>query len=89
MVIFIHRPDYVGLSDNIEDREKTQIIIAKHRNGETKDIDMIFKSEQIRFMEMDEALDAFATRTVGSRMNDDAPFEPAPSYGGFGPNTEF
>ena len=50
---------------------------------------MIFKSEQIRFMEMDEALDAFATRTVGSRMNDDAPFEPAPSYGGFGPNTEF
>ena len=89
MVIFIHRPDYVGLSDNIEDREKTQIIIAKHRNGETKDIDMIFKSEQIRFMEMDEALDAFATRTVGSRMNDDAPFEPVPSYGGFGPNTEF
>ena len=89
MVIFIHRPDYVGLSDNIEDREKTQIIIAKHRNGETRDIDMIFKSEQIRFMEMDEALDAFATRTVSSRMNDDVPFEGAPGYGGFGPNTEF
>ncbi|MCR5326308.1 MAG: replicative DNA helicase [Bacteroidales bacterium] len=89
MVIFIHRPDYVGLSDNIEDREKTQIIIAKHRNGETRDIDMIFKSEQIRFMEMDEALDAFATRAVSSRMNDDVPFEGAPGYGGFGPNPEF
>jgi replicative DNA helicase len=89
MVIFIHRPDYVGLSDNIEDREKTQIIIAKHRNGETRDIDMIFKSEQIRFMEMDEALDAFATRTVSSRMNDDVSFEGAPGYGGFGPNPEF
>ncbi|MBO6169362.1 MAG: replicative DNA helicase [Bacteroidales bacterium] len=88
MVIFIHRPDYVGLSENIEDREKTQIIIAKHRNGETKDIDMVFKSEQIRFMEMDEALDSLASRTVPSSMNDDVPFEGA-SYDGFGPNNEF
>jgi replicative DNA helicase len=88
MVIFIHRPDYVGLSDNLEDREKTQIIIAKHRNGETKDIDMVFKSEQIRFMEMDEALDSLAAREVPSSMNDE-PFSPEPSYGGFNPNPEF
>ena len=89
MVIFIHRPDYVGLSDNIEDREKTQIIIAKHRNGETRDIDMVFKSEQIRFLEMDDALDRMAARPVESAMNADASYEPAPSYGGFGQNTEF
>lgn len=88
MVIFIHRPDYVGLSDNIEDREKTQIIIAKHRNGETGDIDMIFKSEQIRFIEMDDALDMRAARTVQSAMNSD-PYEPVPSYGDFGPVSEF
>ncbi|MBQ3820717.1 MAG: replicative DNA helicase [Bacteroidales bacterium] len=88
MVIFIHRPDYVGLSENLEDREKTQIIIAKHRNGETRDIDMIFKSEQIRFMEMDEALDSLAARAVPSAINEDAPFEGA-SYGDFGPNPEF
>ena len=69
MVIFIHRPDYVGLSDNPEDREKTQIIIAKHRNGETADIDMIFKSEQIRFMEPDATLDARAA--IPSAMNPD------------------
>ena len=50
MVIFIHRPDYVGLSDNEGDKEKTQIIIAKHRNGETKDIDMLFKGEKLRFV---------------------------------------
>ena len=87
MVIFIHRPDYVGLSDNIEDREKTQIIIAKHRNGETKDIDMVFKSEQIRFLEMDDALDRMASRPIESAMNDDSAF--GPSYGGFGQNTEF
>ena len=88
MVIFIHRPDYVGLSDNIEDREKTQIIIAKHRNGETRDIDMVFKSEQIRFLEMDDALDRMAARPVESRMNDDSAF--VPDYGGgFGQPSEF
>jgi len=69
MVIFIHRPDYIGLSDNPEDKEKTQIIIAKHRNGETTDIDMIFKSDRVRFMEMDEALDVIASGPVDSAMN--------------------
>ena len=87
MVIFIHRPDYVGLSENMEDREKTQIIIAKHRNGETKDIDMVFKSEQIRFLEMDEALDRLAARPVASAMNDEPVYGPA--YGEFGQPTEF
>jgi len=74
MVIFIHRPDFVGLSENPEDKEKTQIIIAKHRNGETRDVDMIFKSEQVRFMEIDEALDvqaAQSVRQIGSAMNAD------------------
>lgn len=56
MVIFIHRPDYVGLSENEGDREKTQIIIAKHRNGETRDIDMLFKSERVKFVEVSDTL---------------------------------
>ena len=71
MVIFIHRPEFVGLSENPEDKEKTQIIIAKHRNGETRDIDRVFKSERVKFMEMDEALDIQAARTVASAMNSD------------------
>jgi len=70
MVIFIHRPDYVGLSENAGDKEATQIIIAKHRNGETAEIDMRFRSEQIKFMEMDESLDVQA-RTYESGMNSD------------------
>ena len=91
MVLFIHRPDFVGLSENPEDREKTQIIIAKHRNGETKDIDMVFKSEQIRFMEIDEALDVQAARPVESAMNSapfDAPYD-AGAYGAFPTPTDF
>lgn len=61
MVLFIHRPDYIGMSENPEDREKTQVIIAKHRNGETAEIDMVFKSEQVKFIEPEEALDVRAS----------------------------
>lgn len=78
MVLFIHRPDFVGLSENPEDKEKTQIIIAKHRNGETCDIDMVFKSDQVRFMELDQALDLQAAGPVASAMNSDVD----PFYGG-------
>ena len=60
----------MGLSENPEDKEKTQIIIAKHRNGETCDIDMLFKSEQIRFVELDDSLDMRAgSMTIDSAMN--------------------
>ncbi len=62
MVLFIHRPDYMGMSENPEDREKTQVIIAKHRNGETAEINMVFKSEQVKFIEPDEAMDIRAAR---------------------------
>ena len=90
MVLFIHRPDYVGLSDNPEDKDKTQIIIAKHRNGETCDIDMVFKSEQIRFVEVDDALDVQASRQpIQSAMNADD-FAPSPSaFGAFPSPTDF
>ena len=84
MVIFIHRPDYVGLSENLEDRERTQIIIAKHRNGETKDIDMTFKSDRIKFIELDDALDVQASRPVESAMNSEGFGGNAPFDTGFG-----
>ena len=71
MVIFIHRPDYIGLSENEGDKEKTQIIIAKHRNGETRDIDMRYKGEQLRFVEEDDTLDVRAA-TYDSAMNMDS-----------------
>ena len=75
MVIFIHRPDYLGLSEEPGDKEKTEIIIAKHRNGQTCDIDMLFKGDQIRFIEMSEALDVRAqemgTVTFDSAMNNE------------------
>ncbi|MBR1869993.1 MAG: replicative DNA helicase [Bacteroidales bacterium] len=85
MVIFIHRPDYVGLTGDVEDKEKTQIIIAKHRNGETAEIDMRFRGDQIRFIEMNESLMAEEdSRSVSSAMNDDY----SGDFGGF-PASDF
>lgn len=68
MVIFIHRPDFIGLSENPEDKEMTYIIIAKHRNGQTGEIPMRFKSDQIKFTEMEDSLDVQA-RNIPSAMN--------------------
>ena len=84
MVLFIHRPDFVGLSDDPESKGKTQLVIAKHRNGEVCDIEMIFKAERVRFIEAIDALYEQAA-TYSSRMNDEPmpeqtqwePFPPA------------
>jgi len=72
MVIFVHRPDYLGLSETPDGKETTQIIIAKHRNGETAEIPMRFKSEMVKFVEENDTLVNTAME-VGSAMNDDYP----------------
>lgn len=68
MVVFIHRPDFLGLTEGEIDKEKTQIIIAKHRNGETKDIDMLYKGDKLKFVEMGDTLYA-NTPEYESSMN--------------------
>ena len=78
MVLFIHRPDYVGMSDSEEDKEKTQIIIAKHRNGETCDIDMRFRGEQVRFVEIDDLRANELQGPIASAMNDDTSVSDSP-----------
>ena len=66
MVIFIHRPEFVGLSEDPADKEKAILVIAKHRNGATCDIEMKYKAGQVRFIEPDQSLDIQATRTYVS-----------------------
>ena len=79
MVIFIHRPDFVGMSENPEDREKAYIVIAKHRNGEVCDIEMKYKASQVKFVEPDQSLDVYAQRgPVASAVN-----EPVPQGGNY------
>ena len=77
MVIFIHRPDFIGLSEDPADREKAIIVIAKHRNGEVCDIEMRYKASQVKFVEPDQALDIEASRPYVSAASS----PDVPSYG--------
>ena len=79
MVIFIHRPDYMGLSESPEGKEATQIIIAKHRNGEVCDIDMLFKSEQVKFVELGDSLAARA-ESMGMESAMNSEFDNNPDF---------
>ena len=56
MVLFIHRADYQGMSENAEDEGKTTLIIAKHRNGEIGDVDMMFRKTEVRFVDAEDTL---------------------------------
>lgn len=87
MVIFIHRPDFVGMSDNPEDKEKAYLVIAKHRNGEVCDIEMKYKAAQVKFVEPDQSLDVYAQQgPVASGVNTPSS---APSDYNFDQQAEF
>ena len=49
IVMFIHRPEFFGTAEADAYPGQTQLIIAKHRNGETGDVEMRFISSEVRF----------------------------------------
>ena len=55
IVMFIHRPEMLGVEDENMPPGYTQLIIAKHRNGEVKDIDMRFLSKEVKFFDLDDS----------------------------------
>ena len=67
IVLFVHRPDAIGLGDTVEDKEYTEIIIAKNRNGQIDTIPMKFKGSQLKFVDQSDSL----VNTFESRMNSD------------------
>ncbi len=80
LVLFIHRPEYYGMTEDETGnslRGIAEIIIAKHRNGATGDIQLRFYNEQAKFANLDEASlqamidtpSANGTKTVPSKMN--------------------
>ncbi len=92
MVIFIHRYDYQGLNEDPNDIGKTQIIIAKHRNGAIADVDMRFRADEVRFVDDQESLVNQVDSMQGGDIN--PPFGPSSApfqsqADDFGTNTEF
>ena len=67
IVMFIHRPEYYGLEDAVHG--EAQLIIAKHRNGEVKDIKMQFISSEVKFVDNGDLDAPDDYQIVGSSMN--------------------
>ncbi|MDR1591737.1 MAG: replicative DNA helicase [Prevotellaceae bacterium] len=84
VVCFIHRPEYYKIFEDPvthkDMRRVAQIIIAKHRNGATGEVDLRFVHEYTRFMNESEDIDVI---TVGSRSNNTSDYPSAddlPAY---------
>jgi replicative DNA helicase len=64
MVLFLYRPEYYGLEFD-EDNNPTQgvgeVIIAKHRNGETGRVRLKFVGKYVKFTDLDGGMDGFPT----------------------------
>lgn len=97
IVIFIHRPERYGITED-EEGNSTQglaeIILAKHRNGAIGDVQLRFISDQAKFAELEDtdlpALDSDfdaepETVTFSSKMNNDADFLNEGKQGGDAP----
>lgn len=57
MVLFIHRPEYYGITEDAEGNNLqgiAELIIAKHRNGATGDVQLRFQSSMAKFSNLDD-----------------------------------
>ncbi len=78
MVLFLYRPEYYGLDvdeDNLPTQGVGEVIIAKHRNGETGRVRLKFVGKFVKFTDIDQGMD-------GS-------FTPANAFSGLAPSSEF
>ena len=70
IVLFIHRPGLLGLT---EDPDTAELIIAKHRAGRLANIDMHFLGDQVLFVEDGRSLTDVAKGMSNSAKADVAP----------------
>jgi replicative DNA helicase len=70
IVMFIHRPEFLGVQDDHGFPGETDLIIAKHRNGQVCDIKMRFLSSEVKFVDYnDQPYEADNASYTESRMN--------------------
>ncbi len=78
MVMFIHRPEYYGLTADEDGNSLIglgELIIAKHRSGAIGDVRLRFIKEFTRFADLEDSIGTFeggSTPTFQSKMNDDS-----------------
>lgn len=81
MVLFIHRPERYGITEDIDGKSLigiADIIIAKHRNGAVGDIQLRFQKELAKFTDADDDLGTSkhiavedTSVNIASKMNED------------------
>jgi replicative DNA helicase len=57
MVLFLYRPEYYGLEEDEQGRSNIgigEVIIAKHRNGETGTVPLRFVGKYVKFIDLEE-----------------------------------
>lgn len=86
IVMFIHRPDYYGLDEDPSQAGLAEIIIAKHRNGEVKDVQMRFRKSEVKFVDITDS--ALLSGPELSREGS-ATYESTMNSGGFGSIDDF
>lgn len=77
MVLFIHRPEYYGITEDEGGNSLVgvgELIVAKHRNGAVGDVALRFKKEMAKFCNLDD--DEFMAQggneqVYSSKMNED------------------
>lgn len=86
MVCFIHRPEYYKITQDLQGNSLegiAEIIVAKHRNGATADVQLKFKNVYAKFLNKDDlegdnfGFSEGGYQTISSKMNMSG--EPAPN----------
>ena len=92
IVIFIHRPEYYGITED-DNQNSTkgvaEIIIAKHRNGATGVVHLAFRKELAKFSDMEtHVANTFGAggQTFASKMNEEADYSMERNYRAEGPD---
>jgi replicative DNA helicase len=78
MVLFLYRPEYYGMTED-EDGSPTQgvgeVIIAKHRNGETGRVRLKFVGKYVKFQDLDQGMDSFPPQNPFANMSPSQDFD--------------
>ena len=74
MVLFLYRPEYYGITEDEQGRSQAgigEVIIAKHRNGETGIVPLRFIGKYVKFADLEENFmpqNSFSMDSPGSGM---------------------
>ncbi len=89
MVLFIHRPEYYGFTQDAEGNSTqgvAEIIIAKHRNGAVGSVNLRFIDRLAKFMDLDGGGGFDGSMGGYSGGDGNGPYNPS---AGLGPSTDF